>query len=56
MPDISSLKWSDDGELSANDILSLVEKLTRAEQESKGAGGPTLNSSSISHGEPSEES
>ena len=57
-PDLSSLKWGDDGELSPNDTLSLVERLTRAEQESTEAGGATLNSSyiSISKGEPSQES
>ena len=55
-PDLSSLKWGDDGELSPNDTLSLVEKLTRAEQESKEASEATLNSSSISQEEPSQES
>ena len=52
-PDISSLKWGDDGDLSPNDTLNLVEKLTRAEQESKEAGGATLNSSSLSNEDPS---
>ena len=52
-PDISSLKWGDDGDLSPNDTLKLVEKLTKAEQESKEVGGATLNSSSISHEDPS---
>ena len=52
-PDISSLKWGDDGDLSPNDTLNLVEKLTRAEQEFKEAGGATLNSSSLSHEDPS---
>ena len=46
--DISSLKWSDDGELSPNDTLNLMEKLARAEQDSKEPGRVTLNSSSIS--------
>ncbi len=46
-PDLSSLKWGDDGDLSPNDTLNLVEKLTRAEQESKKAGGATLNSSAL---------
>ena len=55
-PDLSSLKWSDDGELSPNDTLSLVEKLTRAEHETKEAGGVILNSSSISKAEASQES
>ena len=52
-PDISSLKWGDDGDLSPNDTLNLMEKLTRAEQESKEAGGATLNSSSLSKEDPS---
>ena len=52
-PDISSLKWGDDGDLSPNDTLNLVEKLTRAEQESKEEGGATLNSSSLSQEDPS---
>ena len=47
--DLSSFKWGDDGELSPNDTLNLVERLTRAEQESKGAGGTTLNSSPLPH-------
>ena len=51
--DISSLKWGDDGDLSPNDTLNLVEKLTIAEQESKEAGGATLNSSSLSKEDPS---
>jgi len=46
-PDLSSLKWGDDGELSPNDTLSLVERLARAEQESQGAGNTILNASSI---------
>ena len=50
-PDLSSLKWSDDGDLSPNDTLTLVEKLTRAENESKRSTGTQLNSSSISKGE-----
>ena len=50
-PDLSSLKWGDDGDLSPNDTLTLVEKLTRAENESKRSIGTQLNSSSISKGE-----
>ena len=46
-PDLSSLKWGDDGDLSPNDTLNLVEKLTRAEQEYKAIGGATLNSSAL---------
>ena len=52
-PDISSLKWGDDGDLSPNDNLNLVEKLTRAEQETKEPDGATLNSSSLSNEDPS---
>ena len=52
-PDLSSLKWGDDGDLSPNDTLNLVEKLTREEQESKESGGATLNSSSLPQEEPS---
>ena len=54
-PDLSSLKWGNDGELSPNDTLSLVERLTRAEQKSEGVDETTLNSSSISQGEASKE-
>ena len=46
-PDLSSLKWGDDGDLSPHDTLNLVERLTRAEQESKGSDGTTLNSSPL---------
>ena len=52
-PDLSSLKWGDDGDLSPHDTLNLVEKLTRAEQESKGSEGTTLNSSSLFNEDPS---
>lgn len=47
-PDLSSLKWSDDGDLSPNDTLNLLEGLTRAEQESRGPGKTSLNSSALS--------
>ena len=47
-PDLSSLKWGDDGELSPNDTLNLVEKLTRAEQESRQGGEAYLNASALS--------
>ena len=47
-PDLSSLKWGDDGELSPNDTLNLVEKLTRAEQKSRQGGGASLNASALS--------
>ena len=46
-PDLSSLKWGDDGDLSPHDTLNLVERLTRAEQESKGSDETTLNSSPL---------
>ena len=55
-PDLSSLKWGNDGELSPNDTLSLVERLTRAEQKSEGVDETTLNSSSISQEEPLQKS
>ena len=55
-PDLSSLKRGDDGELSPNDTLSLVEKLAKAEKETKKSGGTTLNLSSIFQREPSQES
>ena len=42
--ELSSLKWGDDGELSPNDTLNLVERLMRVEEESKRAD---LNSSPI---------
>ena len=47
-PDLSSLKWGDDGELSPNDTLNLVEKLTRAEQQSRQGSGESLNASALS--------
>ena len=47
--DLSSLKWNNDGDLSPNDILTLVEKLTKAEQENKETSGIKLNSSTIYH-------
>ena len=46
-PNLSSLKWGDEGELSPNDTLTLVERLTRAEQESNGSDKTTLNASSL---------
>ena len=52
-PDISSLKWGDGGDSSPNDTLNLVEKLTRAKQETKEVDGATLNSSSLSNEDPS---
>ena len=51
--DLSSLKWGDDGELSPNDTLNLVEKLMQVEEESKRSD---LNSSPINQRETSEES
>ena len=55
-PDLSSLKWGDDGDLSPNDTLNLVERLVRAEQEAKRSDGSQLNASSISQVELSQES
>ena len=54
--DLSSLKWGDDGELSPNDTLSLVERLATAEEMSQGADQSSLNSSSIPQEEPSQDS
>ena len=48
-PDLSSLKWGDDGDLSPHDTLNLMERLTRAEQESKGSEVKILNSSPLPH-------
>ena len=54
--DLSSLKWGDDGELSPNDTLNLVERLARAEEMSQGADQSSLNSSSLPQEERSKES
>ena len=51
--ELSSLKWGEDGELSPNDILNLVEKLMQAEEESRRSD---LNSSRIPRKEASEDS
>ena len=51
--ELSSLKWGEDGELSPNDILNLVEKLMQAEEESRRSN---LNSSPITREEASEDS
>ena len=53
--DLASLKWGDDGELSPNDTLNLVERLARAEERSQGSDQSGLNSSSIPQEEPSQE-
>ena len=53
--DLSSLKWGDDGELSPNDTLNLVERLARAEEMSRGTDQSSLNSSSIPQEERSQE-
>ena len=47
LSDLSSLKWGKNGELSANDSLHLVERLTKAEQEMKSSDKKILNSSSL---------
>ena len=52
--DLSSLKWGDDGELSPNDTLNLVERLARAEEMSRGTDQSSLNSSSIPQEAPSQ--
>ena len=54
--DLCSLKWGDEGELSPNDTLSLVERLARAEEKSQGADRSRLNSSAIPQVEQSQES
>ena len=48
-PDLSSLKWGEDGELSANDTLLLVERLARAEQKANSSDKKHLNLSSLSN-------
>ena len=53
--DLASLKWGDDGELSPNDTLNLVERLARADEMSKESDQSSLNSSSIPQEEPSNE-
>ena len=52
-PDLSSLKWDDDGDLSPNDTLNLVERLMKVEEESKRS---ELNSSPILQQENSQDS
>ena len=51
--ELSSLKWSDNGELSPNDTLNLVERLMQVEEESKRSD---LNSSPIPQQETPEDS
>ena len=46
-PDLSSLKWGEDGELSPNDTLELVERLSRAEQTVNSPDKRNLNLSSL---------
>ena len=53
--DLASLKWGDDGELSPNDTLNLVERLAKAEEMSQGSDPSSLNSSSIPQEKPSQE-
>jgi len=48
-PDLSSLKWGEDGELSPNDTLELVERLSRAEQTMNSANKKKLNLSPLDH-------
>ena len=48
-PDLSSLKWGEDGELSANDTLLLVERLTRAEQKADSSDKKMQNFSSLNN-------
>ena len=51
--DLASLKWGDDGELSPNDTLNLVQRLMQVEEESRRSDH---NSSPIPQRETSEES
>ena len=46
-PDLSSLKWGEDGELSPNDTLELVERLSRAEQGMNSPDKRNLNLSPL---------
>ena len=48
-PDLSSLKWGDDGELSSQDTWNLVQRLTKVEEENKASDLLHL-SSKHSHG------
>ena len=48
-PDLSSLKWGEDGELSANDTLLLVERLAKAVQTAKSSDKKRLNLSALSN-------
>ena len=48
-PDLSSLKWGEDGELSANDTLLLVERLAKAEQKVHSSDKKRLNLSSLNN-------
>ena len=54
--DLSSLKWGDDGELSPNDTLNMVERLATSEEMNLGADQSSLNSSSIPQEEPTQDS
>ena len=47
--DLSSLKWGEDGELSANDTLLLVERLAKAEQKVNSSDKKRLNLSSLNN-------
>ena len=51
--ELSSLKWGEDGELSPNDTLNLLERLMKVEEESKRS---ELNSSPILQQENSQDS
>ena len=48
-PDLSSLKWGEDGELSANDTLLLVERLAKAEQKVNSSDKKRLNLRSLNN-------
>ena len=46
-PYLSSFKWGEDGELSPNDTLELVERLSRAEQTVNSPDKRNLNLSPL---------
>jgi len=49
-PDLSSLKWGENGELSPNDTLELFERLSRTEQITNSTDKKKLNLSPLKKG------
>ena len=49
-PDLSSLKWGEDGELSPNDTLELVERLSRTKETMNFPDKKKLNLSHLKNG------